>query len=85
MRRARLQGKDGGVLDMTGGSATFESVAISDTSSAQGVRVAWVADRAGTELSGGVQSGGVVTMDDGAVAFKGGSIARSSAVRDPRC
>jgi hypothetical protein len=33
----------------------------------------------------GVQDGGVVHMGGGSVGFKGGSIARSKAVRDPRC
>jgi hypothetical protein len=31
-----------------------------------------------------VQEGGVVRMGGGSVSFKGGSIARSTAVRDPR-
>jgi hypothetical protein len=37
------------------------------------------------EWGGGAQDGGVVRMVGGSVAFKGGSIARSTAVRDPRC
>jgi hypothetical protein len=75
----------GGVLAMRSGAVTFESVAISDTST-PGVRLAW-GGRSGPEAEwgGGVQYGGVVTMDGGSVRFKGGSIARSSAVRDPRC
>jgi hypothetical protein len=44
VRRARVQ-TDGGVLSISGGSATFESVAISDTNAV--VRAAWEADRAG--------------------------------------
>ena len=80
---ARMQGY-GGVLIILNGNATFESVAISNTSA--GVRLAW-GGRPGPEAErgGGVQSGGVVRMDDGSVRFKGGSIARSTAVRDPRC
>ncbi len=74
----------GGVLSISGGSATFESVEISDTSAP--VRVAG-GGRSGpaVEWGGGAQSGGVVAMSRGSVEFKGGSIARSSAVRDPRC
>jgi hypothetical protein len=38
------------------------------------------------DWSGGVmQYGGVVMMFGGSIEFKGGSIARSSAVREPRC
>ncbi len=37
------------------------------------------------EWGGGSQFGGVVKIDGGSVRFKGGSIARSNAVRDPRC
>jgi hypothetical protein len=44
VRRACVQRDDGGVLVISGGSATFESVAISDTTAA--VRVAGEADRA---------------------------------------
>jgi hypothetical protein len=47
VRRTLVQ-RDGGVLFISGGSATFESVAISDTSAA--VRVAGEADRAGGRL-----------------------------------
>jgi hypothetical protein len=36
------------------------------------------------EWAGGVQNGGVVMMYGGSVRFKGGSIAGSKAVRDPR-
>jgi hypothetical protein len=77
--------QDGGVLAMRSGAVTFESVAISDTST-RDVRVAG-GGRSGPEAErgGGVQKGGVVTMVGGSVRFKGGSIARSTAVRDPRC
>ncbi len=77
--------QSGGVLAMRSGAVTFESVAISDTSAGK-VRVAW-GGRSGPEAErgGGVQSGGMVMMDGGSVRFKGGSIARSKAVRDPRC
>jgi hypothetical protein len=38
------------------------------------------------DWGGDVQNGGVVMMYGGSVRFKGGSIARASAVRDPhRC
>jgi hypothetical protein len=37
------------------------------------------------EWGGGLQYGGVVAIFGGSVEFKGGSIARSTAVRDPRC
>ncbi len=81
-RRARVQ-LSGGVLVMSRGDATFESVAISDTFAAI-VRVAW-RGRPGPEAEwgGGLQDGGVVAMDGGSVRFKGGSIARSTAVRGP--
>jgi hypothetical protein len=52
MRRARVQRFSGGVLIIDKGSATFESVAISDTA-ATSVRAAWEADRAGTEAEFG--------------------------------
>ncbi len=82
---ARVQGLDGGVLRMFSGDAAFESVEISDTS-AGSVRLAW-RGRSGREAEwgGGVQAGGVVMMYGESVRFKGGSIARSKAVRDPRC
>ncbi len=74
----------GGVLKMRSGAVKFESVAISDTQAS--VRVG----REGpigleAEWGGGVQTGGVVAIFGGSVGFKGGSIARSTAVRDPRC
>jgi hypothetical protein len=77
--------QDGGVLAMRSGAVTFESVAISDTLTTN-VRVAW-GGRSGPEAEwgGGLQNGGVVAMYGGSVGFKGGSIARSTAVRDPRC
>ncbi len=85
LRVSRVQSRGGGVLSMIGGSAKFESVAISDTS-AEFVRVAW-RGRSGREAEwgGGMQYAGAVFMVDGSVEFKGGSIARSKAVRDPRC
>jgi hypothetical protein len=48
---------------------------------------AWQRRPIGSEVDwgGGVQEGGVVIIDGGSVRFKGGSIARSSAVRGPRC
>ncbi len=76
--------QQGGVLKMRSGAVKFEAVTISDTT-AEGVRVAAEADRAGGGCGCGVQDGGVVKMDGGSVEFKGGSIARSSAVHDPRC
>jgi hypothetical protein len=36
------------------------------------------------EWGGGVQNGGVARIEGGSVRFMGGSIARSTAVRDPR-
>jgi hypothetical protein len=42
MRRARVQGSYGGVIiTYKGSSAMFDSVAISDTSAAKGVRATW--------------------------------------------
>ncbi len=35
------------------------------------------------EWGGGLQNGGAVIITGGSVGFKGGSIARSKAVRDP--
>jgi hypothetical protein len=69
---------------MLNGNATFESVAVSDTTAS--VREAG-GGRSGREAEwgGGVQYGGVVKIDGGSVGFKGGSIARSTAVRVPRC
>ena len=79
--------QSGGVLAMRSGAVTFESVAISDTT-ADEVRVAW-GGRPGPEAEwgGGVQEGGVASISGsgGSVVFKGGSIARASAVRDPCC
>ncbi len=88
-QRARVQSStganEGGVLSISGGNATFESVAISDTFT-RGVRVAW-GGRSGPEAEwgGDAQEGGVVMLNGGSVRFKGGSIANSTAVRDPRC
>ncbi len=49
VRRARVQVGPGGVLSISGGSATFEDVAISNTSAGR-VRVAAEADRVGGGL-----------------------------------
>jgi hypothetical protein len=93
VRCARVQGGSGGVLRVLGGSATFESVAISNTTAR--VRVAGEADRVGGGLEqwsvfsgsvvriGCVQNGGMVFISNGMVAVKGGTIANVQAVRFP--
>ncbi len=69
---------------MRSGAVNFESVAISNTT-AEEVRAAAEADRVEGGCGCGLQDGGVVLMYGGYVAFNGGSIARSKAVRDPLC
>ncbi len=87
VRRACVQGSfaggisgNGGVLSMSGGSATFESVAISDTKARVRVESGRPIGSA-AELGGGAQDGGVVEISGGSVLFKGGSIARAWVVR----
>jgi hypothetical protein len=77
--------QEGGVLKIRSGAVQFESVAISDTYAYVRVVHGGRSGRRRIGAGGGVQSGGVVMISGGSVEFKGGSIARSSAVRDPRC
>jgi hypothetical protein len=85
----------GGVLSMVKGTALFDTLAISGTRATvrAGLVRRCVVGRVSAEgvqrpIATGVaapacaqESGGVVDMDDGAVTFKGGSIANSTAVR----
>jgi hypothetical protein len=50
-----------------------------------GARVTRGPIRPEADWGGDVQSGGVVMIYGGSITFKGGSIARSEAVRNPRC
>ncbi len=90
-----MQSGGGGVLSMTKGTALFDAVAISGTAAA--VRAGQCGDaQLGRVSADGVRgpiamgvaamacaqrSGGVVSMFDGAVTFKGGSISNSTSVR----
>jgi hypothetical protein len=93
MLHARAQ-THGGVISIRKGTALFDSVLISDSEAR--VRAGRGGDASRADARGGgvggrgvrptcgraqLGNGGVVSMDDGAVTFKGGTISNTRAVR----